>query len=84
MHPNQIPVSSSVIGFQIEMVEPAESENTKTVHSVYEGTVYIDSAGNMGSLKIRLLPAFQQNQTINQKSLKGMVQLIPSMKLMSF
>ena len=62
-----IPVSSSVRGFQIWTVEPtgdnqfdvtysvaqliAEGENTKTVHSAYEVSVYVDSGGNMVVIK---------------------------------
>ncbi|CYT68218.1 TPA: conjugal transfer protein [Streptococcus suis] len=58
-----IPVSSSVKGFQIWTVEAdgdnqfdvtysvdqliTEGENIKTVHSAYEVTVYVDGSGNM-------------------------------------
>ncbi|NES53396.1 conjugal transfer protein, partial [Escherichia coli] len=58
-----IPVSSSVRGFQIWTVEPTgdnefnvtysvdqlitEGENTKTVHSAYIVSVYVDGSGNM-------------------------------------
>ena len=62
-----IPVSSSVRGFQIWTVEPTgdnhfdvtysvdqlitEGENTKTVHSAYEVSVYVDGSGNMVLVK---------------------------------
>ncbi len=62
-----IPVSSSVRGFQIWTVEPTgdnefdvtysvdqlitEDEDKKTVHSAYEVTVYVDSDGNMVLIK---------------------------------
>ena len=62
-----IPVSSSVKGFQIWTVEPTgesafnvtysvdqlitEGENTKTVKSSYEVSVYADGAGNMVLIK---------------------------------
>ena len=62
-----IPVSSSVKGFQIWTVEAdgdnqfdvtysvdqliTEGENTKTVHSAYEVTVYVDDTGNMVLIK---------------------------------
>lgn len=62
-----IPVSSSVRGFQIWTVEPTgdnefdvtysvdqlitEGENIKTVYSAYEVSVYIDGSGNMVLVK---------------------------------
>ncbi|EPH77208.1 hypothetical protein D926_01030 [Enterococcus faecalis D811610-10] len=62
-----IPVSSSVRGFQIWTVEPTgdnefnvtysvdqlitEGENTKTVHSAYIVSVYVDGSGNMVLVK---------------------------------
>ena len=62
-----IPVSSSVKGFQIWTVEAdgdnqfdvtysvdqliTEGENTKTVHSAYIVSVYVDSTGNMVLIK---------------------------------
>lgn len=62
-----IPVSSSVRGFQIWTVEPTgdnafhvtysvdqlitEGENTKTVHSAYEVSVYVDDVGDMVLIK---------------------------------
>ena len=62
-----IPVSSSLRGFQIWTVEPTgdnvydvtysvdqlitEGENTKTVKSSYEVSVYVDGAGNMVLIK---------------------------------
>lgn len=74
-----VPVSSSVRGFQIWTVEPAddnefsvtysvdqlitEGDNKKTIQSAYEATVYVDEAGNMVLIK---------NPTISQFRLKMM------------
>ena len=86
-----IPVSSSLRGFQIWSVESVddnqfdvtysvdqlitEGEDKKTVHSAYEVTVYVDSAGNMVLTKnptITSVPA-KSDYTPKAKESDGMV-----------
>ncbi len=47
-----------------------EGENTKTVHSAYIVSVYVDGSGNMVLVKNWPLPTYLRNQVINQKPLK--------------
>ncbi len=97
-----IPVSSSVRGFQIWTVEPTgdnefnvtysvdqlitEGENTKTVHSAYIVSVYVDGSGNMVLVKNPTITNIPKKSSYKQKPLKVRGRLIPlqPMKSMSF
>ncbi|MEB6065119.1 conjugal transfer protein [Enterococcus gallinarum] len=82
-----IPVSSSVRGFQIWTVEPTgdnvfhvtysvdqlitEGENTKTVHSAYEVSVYVDGAGNMILIKNPTITSVPKKSDYKPKAIES-------------
>ena len=96
-----IPVSSSVRGFQIWTVEPTgdnefnvtysvdqlitEGENTKTVHSAYIVSVYVDGSGNMVLVKNPTITNIPKKSSYKPKAIES-ERLIPlqPMKSMSF
>lgn len=82
-----IPVSSSVRGFQIWTVEPiddnqfdvtysvdqliTEGENTKTVHSAYEVSVYVDGSGNMVLVKNPTITSIPKKSDYQPKAIES-------------
>ena len=82
-----IPVSSSVRGFQIWTVEPTgdnefnvtysvdqlitEGENTKTVHSAYIVSVYVDSTGNMVLIKNPTITSIPKKSDYKPKAIES-------------
>ncbi|WP_055387116.1 conjugal transfer protein [Streptococcus pneumoniae] len=82
-----IPVSSSVRGFQIWTVEPTgdnefnvtysvdqlitEGENTKTVHSAYIVSVYVDSSGNMVLVKNPTITNIPKKSSYKPKAIES-------------
>ena len=97
-----IPVSSSIKGFQIWSVETdggnqfnvtysvdqliTDGEDKKTLHSAYEVTVYVDSAGNMVLTKnptITSIP-MKSDYTPNAKESDGMIDSITTNEINEF
>ncbi|MDH7729536.1 conjugal transfer protein [Streptococcus pneumoniae] len=82
-----IPVSSSVKGFQIWTVEAdgdnqfdvtysvdqliTEGENTKTVHSAYIVSVYVDSTGNMVLIKNPTITSIPKKSDYKPKAIES-------------
>ena len=82
-----IPVSSSVRGFQIWTVEPTgdnefnvtysvdqlitEGENTKTVHSAYIVSVYVDGSGNMVLVKNPTITNIPKKSSYKPKAIES-------------
>ncbi len=82
-----IPVSSSVRGFQIWTVEPTgdnefnvtysvdqlitEGENTKTVHSAYIVSVYVDGSGNMVLIKNPTITNIPKKSSYKPKAIES-------------
>ncbi len=85
--PKDIPVSSSVRGFQIWTVEPTgdnefnvtysvdqlitEGENTKTVHSAYIVSVYVDGSGNMVLVKNPTITNIPKKSSYKPKAIES-------------
>ena len=83
----QFPVSSSVRGFQIWTVEPTgdnefnvtysvdqlitEGENTKTVHSAYIVSVYVDGSGNMVLVKNPTITNIPKKSSYKPKAIES-------------
>ncbi|HGF8048843.1 TPA: conjugal transfer protein [Enterococcus faecium] len=82
-----IPVSSSVRGFQIWIVEPTgdnefnvthsvdqlitEGEHKKTVHSAYEVSVYVDGTGNMVLIKNPTITSIPVKSSYKPKAIES-------------